>query len=221
MTESSRLTDYAAFQMLWRGNLQAGSTDNSHDLYQKLIQAYNEPGRFYHTLQHIEVCLGLFEDVKEIAKNPDALALSIWFHDAIYNPGARDNEQRSADWFMAESKDIFDDNLRQTVYANIMATLHCDIEIEDQDVQLMIDIDLSSFGMPWAVFLRDSENVRKELPHLSDTEFYPKQCAFSQRLLEKSRFYQSDYFYQHYENQVRKNLTDYYDYIERKLAETR
>ena len=220
MTQSSRLTDYAAFQALWCRNLQAGVTDNSRDLHQKLIQAYNEPGRHYHTLDHIECCLGLFVDIKDVADNPDALALSIWFHDAIYKPGAGDNEQRSADWFMAESKGVFDDDLRDTVYAHIMATLHCGAEIEDHDAQLMIDIDLASFGMPWPVFLRDSENVRKELPHLSDAEFYPKQCAFSQGLLEKPRFFQSDYFYQHYENQVRRNLADYYHHIEQKLART-
>ena len=218
MTQTSCLTDYAAFLSLWRRNLNADVVDNSRDIHQKLVKAYNEPGRFYHKLEHIECCLGLFEDVKDIADNADALALSIWFHDAIYEPGAADNEQRSADWFMDESKNIFDDGLRDIVYALVMATLHCNAEIKDHDTRLMIDIDLSSFGMPWPIFLRDSENVRKELPHLTDAEFYPKQCAFSQRLLEKSRFFQSDYFYEHYETQARQNLTDYYHHVEQKLA---
>jgi len=219
MTQNNRLTDFSSFQAIWRRNLLAGADDNSQAIHQQLIKAYQEPGRFYHTLDHIECCLGLFEDIKDIAHNADALALSIWFHDAIYEPGADDNEQRSADWFMDETKNMLEDSFRDTVYTHIMATLHGDAEITDHDSRLMIDIDLSSFGMPWPIFLRDSERVRKELPHLTDTEFYPKQCAFSQGLLEKPRFFQSEYFFQHYEAQARQNLTDYYHYIEKKLAQ--
>ncbi len=218
MTQTNRLTDFSGFQTLWQRNLLTGARDDSQTIHQQLIQAYNEPGRFYHTLGHIECCLGLFEDVEDIANNADALALSIWFHDAIYEPGANDNEQRSADWFMEITKNNFDDDLRNLVYTHIIATLHCNAEIKDRDSRLMIDIDLSSFGMPWRTFLHDSENVRKELPHLTNDEFYPKQCAFSQSLLEKSRFFQSEYFFEHYEAQARKNLTDYYHYIEKKLA---
>lgn len=218
MAETNRLTDFSGFQVFWQRNLLTGANDNSQNIHQQLIQAYNKPGRFYHTLKHIECCLGFLEDIKDIANNPDALALSIWFHDAIYEPGANDNEQRSADWFMDETQNIFDDGLRDIVYAHIMATLHLNEEVKDHDSRLMIDIDLSSFGMPWPTFLRDSENVRKESPQLTDAEFYPKQCEFSQGLLKKSRFFQSDYFYKHYEAQARQNLTDYYHHVERKLA---
>lgn len=218
MTQTVRHTDPIAFQALWQRNLRSGARDHSPVIHEKLVQAYSEPGRYYHTLEHIECCLGLFEDIKDIADNADALALSLWFHDAIYEPGADDNEQRSANWFMDETRGIFDDSFRNIVNAQIMATLHCCNEIKDHDTRLMIDIDLSSFGMPWPIFLRDSENVRKELPQLTDAEFYPKQCAFSQRLLEKSRFFQSDYFYEHYEAQVRKNLSNYYHHVEQKLA---
>jgi len=218
MTQSSCLTDYAAFQALWSRNLQAGATDNSRELHQKLIQAYSEPGRCYHTLDHIEGCFELFEDIYDIADNPDALALSIWFHDAIYTPGAKDNEQLSADWFMQVSKNAFEDDLRNRVYELIMFTLHCCGEITDHDARLMVDIDLSSFGMPWEQFVNDSTNVRRELPDISDAEFYPKQCAFSKALLDNPRFFQSDYFFEHYEAQARQNLSDYYQFIEQKLA---
>jgi len=218
MAETNRLINLSSFQPLWQRNLQTGASDNSRTIHQQLIQAYNEPGRFYHTPKHIECCLGLFEDIKEFADNADALALAIWFHDAIYEPGAIDNEQRSADWFMNESRNTFDDDFRDIVYAHIMATQHLDAEVKDHDSRLMIDIDLSSFGMPWSVFLRDSENVRKESPLLTDVEFYPKQCAFSQTLLQKPRFFQSEYFFEHHEAQARQNLTDYYHYIEVKLG---
>jgi len=219
MSDTSRLTDYASFRALWQRNLQSAAEDNSADIHAKLIQAYDEPGRFYHTLHHIQCCLGLFEDAKHVAQHADALALAIWFHDAIYEPGANDNEQRSADWFIEQTDGVFEQSLRDRVYAHIMATLHAGDVFENEDTRLMVDIDLASFGMPWPIFLRDSENVRKELPYLSDAEFYPKQCAFSRSLLDKERFFQSDYFYQHYESQARENITNYHQHVQKKLAQ--
>ncbi len=99
-----------------------------------------------------------------------------------------------------------------------MVTLHCSGEISDHDAQFMVDIDLSSFGMPWEQFVNDSVNVRRELPDISDAEFYPKQCEFSKALLDNPRFFQSDYFFEHYEAQARQNLSDYFQLIQQKLA---
>lgn len=215
-----KYTSLASFQALWQRNLLKAAADNSAPVHQQLVDAYAEPQRLYHTLPHIQHCLTMFEEVHELLNQADSVALAIWFHDAIYVPGACNNEQRSADWFMALTKDIFEDDLRDSVYALIMATLHGGCDITDHDAKFMVDIDLSSFGMPWAVFSHDSENVRGELPEMTDAEFYPKQCAFGERLLQSPRFFQSDYFYQHYEAQARKNLHNYFDFIDKKLEKS-
>ena len=219
MNQLSYNTEIDSFQALWQRCLRDTVTDHSSaQIYQRLTQYYGDSQRFYHTLEHIKGCFVLFEKIKNLLDNPDALALAIWFHDAIYEPGACDNERRSADWFMAETDGLFDEDLRELVCTHIMATLHCGSETGVHDSQFMVDIDLSSFGMPWPVFLRDSDNVRRERPELSDQEFYPNQCNFQKVLLERSRFFQTDYFFEHYENQARQNLTDFYSLIEQKLS---
>lgn len=207
----------ASFQALWQRNLLGTATDNSALVHQQLVDAYAEPQRLYHTLPHIQHCLTMFEEVHELLNHADSVSLAIWFHDAVYVPGASDNEQCSADWFMALTKGSFENDLRDCVYALIMATLHGASDITEHDAKFMVDIDLSSFGMPWSIFSHDSENVRGEFPGMTDAEFYPKQCAFSQRLLQNPGFFQSDYFYQHYEVQARKNLQNYFDLINKKL----
>lgn len=219
MNQLSYNIDIYNFQALWQRCLRKGIKDDSSSyIHARLTKAYSEPQRVYHTLEHIEGCFAVFEEVKHLLDNADALALAIWFHDAIYELGADDNEQRSADWFMAETEGLFDDGLRQQVYAHIMATLHCGRAIEGHDSQIMVDIDLSSFGMPWPIFLRDSKKVRSERSDIPDQEFYAKQCGFQKALLERPRFFQSDYFFEHYENQARQNLTDYFILIEKKLS---
>lgn len=159
----------------------------------------------------------MFDAVRLRLQKPDAVQLAVWFHDVIYCPGAPDNEQLSADHFMAQTKGAFDDALRDTVYGHIMATVHNGSEIQSHDSYYLVDIDLSSFGMSWSDFKRDSDNVRRELVGQPDAEFYPRQAAFQKALLDQPRFFQSEYFYEKYEKQARQNLADYYEIIRENL----
>ena len=161
--------------------------------------------------------MSLLDKISSNLQYPEALELAIWFHDVVYQPGETDNEQLSADQFMLETENRFDDKLRNLVYQHILATVHVDTDIDHQDTQYMVDIDLSSFGLPWPEFKRDSDNLRLEMPHLSDHDYYRKQLAFQQALVDRPQFYRSDFFYQHYEDQARLNLTNNFEIITAKL----
>ena len=52
-----------------------------------------------HTLQHISECLSHFEQVQDLLEDARAVELALWFHDAVYNPKASDNEACSATLF--------------------------------------------------------------------------------------------------------------------------
>ncbi len=215
--QMSRALDHERFRALWRRCLLDGAVDDNAAVYQQLIDAYAEPQRIYHRLEHIEHCLTMFDAVRLRLQNPDAVQLAVWFHDMIYLPGAPDNEQLSADHFMALTGGVFGDSLRNTVYEHIMATLHNGSETSSHDTKYLIDIDLSSFGMPWLDCKRDSDNVRREMGDSSDSVFYPKHAAFLKALLDHSRFFQSEYFFEKYEAQARRNLIDYLEIIREKL----
>jgi predicted metal-dependent HD superfamily phosphohydrolase len=174
---------------LWQRNLVAGASDDSAAIYQRLLAGYRETNRHYHTLQHIEHCLGLFEQCKSLLHNPDAVELAIWMHDVILEPGRRDNEARSAQLYLELSADAQREELRQMVARLIMATLHDGTSLDDADSLYMVDIDLSSFGLPWPEFLHDSHNVRAENPHVCDADYHLNQTGFQRNLLARPRFY--------------------------------
>ncbi len=217
----SKVLDYDRFRLVWRRCLLDSAIDESSVIHQQLIVSYSEPQRFYHTLVHIEHCLSLFDKIKTRLHIPEALELAIWYHDVVYKPGAKDNEQLSADLFMATTKGIFDDSLRNTVYQHIMATVHDESEIKNTDTDYMLDIDLSSFGRPWPEFIRDSENVRLEMKSMPEDEYYQKMATFQNNLFARPKFFRSDYFYQHYESQARQNRSDYIETIKQKLQARR
>lgn len=213
MDNTRDIDDQSRFYALWLRHQQSNIPDNSSIVYQQLRDAYNEPQRVYHTLEHIKCCLSKFDEVSHLMKNPDAVELAIWFHDAIYQLGADDNEQLSADLFMILTDGLFQDVFRETVYQHIMATCHTATAITDDDTKLMVDIDLSSFGLPWTDFFSDSRKVRQEMSHISDAEYYQKQIAFQQCLLSRPSFFYSDYFIEHYEAQARANLAKLFELV--------
>ena len=201
------------FQSLWQRNLVAGARDDSAAIHRQLLDAYREPQRFYHTLEHIEHCLGMFELCKPELEQPDAVELAIWFHDAIYVPGAPDNEARSAGLYRHHADDVHADDFVALVSRLILATLHDGNSLEDPDADYMVDIDLSSFGLDWDAFLRDSKNLRLERPAVSDEDFYRNQGDFQKLLLARERFFHSKFFQQRFEQRARANLARYVDHI--------
>jgi predicted metal-dependent HD superfamily phosphohydrolase len=209
------ITRFARFQSLWQRNLAESAIDDSQAIYQRLLAGYHEPQRHYHTLDHIKHCLGMFEDCKALVHDPDSLEMAIWFHDVILESGRRDNEARSADLYLELSAGVQRDETRQLVKRLIMATLHNGDSLEDADSIYMVDIDLSSFGLSWDGFLRDSQNIRVENPHLCDQDYQLNQTGFQRSLLARPRFFLSDFFHDHFEKQARDNLARYFEYLRR------
>ena len=200
-----RCMTLSRFQPLWRRNLLPGAIDRSQAVYEALLASYNEAHRHYHNASHIDLCLGLLDDVQEPLQDRDAVELAIWFHDVVYDGRLRDNEARSGNWFAAQSEGQLADALRQRVCRLIMSTTH-DHHPEGPDEQVLVDIDLASFGLDWPQFAEDGENIRREQPHLNDETFFRKQMAFQESLLKRQRFYLTDYFFRRFEEKARENL---------------
>jgi predicted metal-dependent HD superfamily phosphohydrolase len=196
----------SGFESIWRRNLRPGAVDRARAVFVAVQAAYQESHRHYHNDEHIDHCLALLHDVHDQLLCPDAVELAIWFHDVVYESGAIDNEQRSAEWFLRQSEGQLTENIRQQVADLIMSTTH-DEPPKNLDARILLDIDLSSFGLSWERFREDGENVRKEQQHLSDREFYRRQMRFQESLLQRARFYFSDYFYRRFEANARENLT--------------
>lgn len=61
-----------------------------------ILNRYDEPHRFYHNWEHIDYMLRLAEKRGILTEE---LFLAIIFHDIIYDPKAKDNEEQSAELF--------------------------------------------------------------------------------------------------------------------------
>jgi len=207
------------FVDLWQrcAHREGATVEAAAPVYRELLSLYREPQRRYHTPEHIAHCLRQHAIAREAMEDPDAVEMALWFHDAIYAPGAPDNERRSADLFLERTQDTFDEALRRKVDDLIMATDHTRGP-RTLDERFIVDIDLSSFGRPWPEFLRDSMAVREEFSYLSDAEFQRMQRPFLERLLARDRFCCTDFFAARHEARARHNIARLLDAMNGRAA---
>ena len=141
-----------------------------------LDAAYREPQRGYHDWSHIADLLTKLDELKALAMRPDLIAAAIFWHDAVYMTRDADgmlradaeNVRASAALFERYSK--FDKSDADAIHDLIMATaghLKARAMIEHypgftRDLDLFLDLDLSSLAAPWPVFENNLARLRFE-----------------------------------------------------------
>ena len=192
---------------LWLGVADDGPGHAGH-VCQVLLDRYAEPGRHYHTINHVNHCLGQARLVTGLLPDAGALNLAIWFHDCVYDPMARDNEAMSAKLFRELAAPVMASPLVDDVERLVLVTQAGQVPGR-VDEGYMVDVDLSSFGLPWEPFLADSLAVRAERPHLTDQQYAVQQSRFLNSLLERDAVFATDFFRKRYEDVARSNISRY------------
>jgi predicted metal-dependent HD superfamily phosphohydrolase len=181
-----------------------------------LLAAYKEPHRHYHNQAHINDCVGKLLKFSYLFSRKDEACIAFWFHDVVYVPHRKDNEEQSASLARALMEKHLpfaltdaarDDMVRaiDRVCALIMNTkTH---RAETLDAQAFVDIDLSILAAVPSRFARYQQQIRDEYAHV-DTETYQK--ARHKFLLDmscRSPLFQHVHLRAVWENKAKRNLT--------------
>lgn len=202
MAQDARDTLRADWTALWR---EAGATP-APGLFERLMAAWSEAQRHYHTLQHLGECLANFRTLAHLPEHPLEVQLALWFHDAIYDLGRHDNEARSAEWAQAEMRAAgLPAAMAERVAALIMATCH-NASPAGVDAEVVVDIDLWILGAPTARFEEYERQVRREYGHLPDAIYRAGRSAILQQFLARDRLFSTELFRARFEARARENL---------------
>lgn len=196
-------TLHASWQSAWAA---AGWAAPGHVLFDDLLQRYSEPQRRYHTLQHLGECLAQAPCITTLAERPGEVLIALWFHDAVYDIGRRDNEARSA----VMARDAVrsagaDDEAAQRVHHLVMATEHHALPIT-RDAQLLVDVDLSILGAAPTRFDEYERQVRDEYRHVPELLFRSKRREVLEGFLQRPRIFNTEAYAGKLEAQARSNL---------------
>jgi predicted metal-dependent HD superfamily phosphohydrolase len=171
-----------------------------------LTAAYAEGHRHYHNQRHIAECLREFDAARHLTGQAEAVELALWFHDAVYDTRAGDNEERSA----ALAKECLDEagisgSISNAVVEFVMATKTHESS-GNADAAVMIDIDLSILGQTEERFLEYEAQIRKEYAWVPGLIFDPKRAGILEGFLRRERIYKTEWFYDKYEEKARRNI---------------
>lgn len=162
-----------------------------------LAARYAEPQRAYHTLEHVAAVLAWLDRLVAAGERVEdlwALRAAAWFHDAVYDPAAGDNEEASAAlaeqvlarWGVAAPR-------RERVAALVLLTAHHDparaAGVPPADAAVMADADLAVLAATPGRYDAYARAVRQEYAHLDDATFGAGRAAFCEAMLARPRLF--------------------------------
>jgi predicted metal-dependent HD superfamily phosphohydrolase len=173
-------------------------------LRDELLAAYASPGRGYHDLLHLTEVL---EHVEELTSPDDpvreAVLLAAWFHDAVYD-GQADDEERSARLAVGS---LGPDPLCDEVARLVRLTASHRPADDDHAGQLLCDADLGILAADPARYASYTAGVRREHAHVPDADFAAGRAAILRDLLGKPTLFHTPTARSRWEHRARANVT--------------
>ncbi|EMY35196.1 hypothetical protein D477_005666 [Arthrobacter crystallopoietes BAB-32] len=165
-------------------------------LGRELVRRWGEEHRHYHDRVHLLAVLDALQVLLEAGEKagplPRAVWLAAWFHDAVYNGVAGQDERDSAELAARRlpAAGIPAAEVAEVVRLVLLTAAHSP-ETGDDAGALLCDADLSVLGEDPAGYRRYVGNVRKEYARVGDADFAAGRAAVVRRLLALDPLYRT------------------------------
>jgi predicted metal-dependent HD superfamily phosphohydrolase len=155
----------------WRVLLAAWNIDSAgaDAGFLDIAHRHAEPGRFYHTLDHVEAVLATVDRLAGHARDLRSVRLAAWLHDVVYDSRASDNEERS-------------DGER---VASLILTTKTHEPGDDPDAMVLLDADLAVLGGDDADYRHYADAIRREYAWVPETDYRAGRRRVLERFLAK------------------------------------
>jgi predicted metal-dependent HD superfamily phosphohydrolase len=182
---------------------------HAYPVFDLLVAAYSAPDRHYHNLEHIDEMFRVAARLGRITDATGPLLLAIWFHDAVYDPRANGNEDRSAELAADLLGPIgIPAAVLDRVGRLVRATAHliADQPPADRDTSNLLDADLAILGAAEDRYRRYAADIRKEYAWVPDEDYQKGRAAVLQKFLARPRIFHHDVLFRECEPRARANI---------------
>ena len=165
----------------------------------KLLFFYESFERTYHNLEHIHQCLWELDQVNDFSLDKATVELAIWFHDLVYDPTSKKNEERS--------QSLMKQMLSEFVNTDILDRASQIILGETLSLEGLIfhDIDFAILGQSTVDYQIYLQNIMEEFIDVPRIVFYIRRKKLLKGLL-KDKIYLTETFNERYEESAIANI---------------
>ena len=164
--------------------------------WEALNAGYIESHRAYHTWEHVARLLENLSEFSDLSARSDIIAVTVFWHDVVYRTQNQDGSPRpdyenvrdSGELFRqytllnkSDSDAVHDLNMATTSHLQATAEKHYYAGFAD-DLDLFLDLDLSSLASPWEEFVEDLARIRTEFLWAPEVVF----CSIQLQILNNS-----------------------------------
>ncbi|WP_347108549.1 DUF4031 domain-containing protein [Paenarthrobacter sp. S56] len=159
----------------------------------ELLERWGEASRKYHSRTHLLAVLEALDVLTEPALPARSVVLAAWFHDAVYEGVAGQDEEESAR--LAEDRlsaaGLAPADVAEVARLVRLTTDH-NPEPDDDAGALLCDADLSVLGGDEQSYARYVSAVREDYAHVSDDDFAKGRAAVVRHLLGLDPLFHGD-----------------------------
>ncbi|CAD7799920.1 hypothetical protein CHRY9390_00556 [Chryseobacterium aquaeductus] len=177
------------------------------DLWYEIEKKYSEKGRYYHNKEHLENMFCELELVKDKIQNFKNITFSVFYHDVIYDATSKLNEEKSAEFAKIKLEKLgLNTNDIAEISKQILAT-KSHKKSENDDINYLLDADLSVLGKDPETYLEYTKNIRREYSIYPDFLYKPGRKKVLQHFLELDSIFKTEDFIERYEIQAKENIS--------------
>ncbi len=173
-----------------------------------LIEVHTEPQRRYHTITHVREVLKAIDDLSQPEPAPIPVRLAALYHDAVYDPLAHDNEERSAELARNRLTEAGLDAATTTrVAALIRLTAGHDVGDDDPNGELLIDADLAILTAPPERYDEYRAQIREEYADIEDESYLAGRTRVLEDFMSRATLFHTPVRRQEREASARWNMS--------------
>ena len=200
----------------WSATFEKAISDDLEKCFSIVTEHYSNSFRHYHNLKHIENLITQIETLSLSAYDNAILINVALFHDVIYKAVRKDNELKSAEFAAYWLSKL---NMRTAELEIICDIIRSTNTHQSSDLltQLFLDIDLSILGENEENYQKYLVKIRKE--HISIPNYLYKigRKRFLKNMLSRKAIFSTYEYFETFENQARKNLSNELNVLKKQL----
>ncbi len=197
---------------IWKLTMATWGLPTRRITFNQLMRQHRLPQRHYHTRLHLEECFRLWHRNRVEMENPALVALALFWHDAVYLPGQKGNEERSAllfqEYFLyaehLQDSEVLSRQVVDAVMGLILATKHH--TPDDESARWVCDIDMAILAAEPARYDTYAQQIRQEHELVPDDIFNKHRIGFLTSILERPEIFHTQTLRQSLEVRAQKNL---------------